>query len=129
MLRFNNLKTSQHCYGKEIEYLIDTKDISISNINTGLQTNSNYLKNGEYSLIISNDRQENIFEDVSLFLNGKLKLSGSLEDNLFLKEIEEDNYVEYHEISNSQILILINKEELNGFLFEEDFYVYLIKIK
>jgi hypothetical protein len=128
MLRFNNLKTSQYCYGKEIEYLIDTKDVSISNINTGLQTNSNFLKNGDYSLIISNDKQENIFEDISLFLKGKFKLSGSIEDNLFLKDIEEDNYIEYQEISDNKIIILINSEEFIGFDLKKDFFIYLLKI-
>ena len=126
------LETIENKWENNIEYLIETNEIIINNIDCFLPKSTFSLKKGKYNLFI-NKENNNIFTPetkVYKFI-GKLKLTGSEKENKMLEEIEGKDFKKFYYLKSSknelQILItekLIKKINID---LNEKIYINLIK--
>jgi len=121
-----NLKTKNFFWAKHKEYIIDETDIIVSNKNTGLQNTSLHLKKGEYTLIITKEQRIFFPEQVIESFKGKLKLSGTEENNEFLEK-NSTGHVRKYIISNKYLNLFLSEIFLkeNNLKKDEDYFLYL----
>jgi hypothetical protein len=115
-------------WGSHKEYQIKEEDlISVSNKNTGLPSSSFFLPTGEFEILITHTNQYMSNYETVFSFQGKLALSGSERDNLWLEE-NSSNHIRYYGLSNNELNLHVSKELIlnNNLDIDKEIFAYVI---